>query len=243
MRGSFGPWQQQNPRVTPIDGNYDFTHADLSSIQRHRRHAELYWAISPDSSATLRSRAPPTRPTFPSTPPTTRSRCTRSSTRSVDGTTGDTTLDAVQARLLHSDHHRARSASCASTCQMEARAHDVQLDVVDSQRAHRRLPRTRRQDRAAADARRSQPYQRICTYRPAPCAYRKRSSSSATFRLCRTSSSRAPGYRTRVDGLSLRAQGHPEEAGHAFDDDRRIVCIQHERRLQRRARAHFNRAT
>jgi hypothetical protein len=30
--GSFGPWQGDNPRDTPIDGSYEFTHADLSSI-------------------------------------------------------------------------------------------------------------------------------------------------------------------------------------------------------------------
>ena len=30
--GSFGPWQGDNPRDTPVDGSYEFTHADLSSI-------------------------------------------------------------------------------------------------------------------------------------------------------------------------------------------------------------------
>jgi hypothetical protein len=30
--GSFGPWQGDNPRDTPIIGSYEFTHADLSSI-------------------------------------------------------------------------------------------------------------------------------------------------------------------------------------------------------------------
>jgi hypothetical protein len=30
--GHFGPWQGDNPRDTPLDGNYEFTHADLSSI-------------------------------------------------------------------------------------------------------------------------------------------------------------------------------------------------------------------
>src|SRR6202011_5885599 len=30
--GHFGPWQDDNPRDTPLDGSYEFTHADLSSI-------------------------------------------------------------------------------------------------------------------------------------------------------------------------------------------------------------------
>jgi hypothetical protein len=30
--GSFGPWQGDNPRDTPVDGSYEFTQADLSSI-------------------------------------------------------------------------------------------------------------------------------------------------------------------------------------------------------------------
>jgi hypothetical protein len=30
--GHFGPWQDDNPRDTPLDGRYEFTHADLSSI-------------------------------------------------------------------------------------------------------------------------------------------------------------------------------------------------------------------
>jgi hypothetical protein len=30
--GRFGPWQGDNPRNTPLEGNYSFTHADLSSI-------------------------------------------------------------------------------------------------------------------------------------------------------------------------------------------------------------------
>ena len=28
--GHFGPWQNDNPRDTPLDGSYEFTHADLS---------------------------------------------------------------------------------------------------------------------------------------------------------------------------------------------------------------------
>jgi len=30
--GSFGPWQGDNPRDTPVNGSYEFTHADLTSI-------------------------------------------------------------------------------------------------------------------------------------------------------------------------------------------------------------------
>ena len=31
--GEFGPWNEENPRVTPIAGNYSFDHADLATIK------------------------------------------------------------------------------------------------------------------------------------------------------------------------------------------------------------------
>ena len=31
--GQFGPWQDDNPRDTPLDGSYSFTNADLATIK------------------------------------------------------------------------------------------------------------------------------------------------------------------------------------------------------------------
>src|SRR6202167_6245602 len=31
--GLFGPWQQDSPRDTPVQGDYSFSHADLSTIK------------------------------------------------------------------------------------------------------------------------------------------------------------------------------------------------------------------
>jgi len=32
-KGLFGPWQQDNPRDTPVQGDYSFTKADLGTIK------------------------------------------------------------------------------------------------------------------------------------------------------------------------------------------------------------------
>ena len=96
--GHFGPWQNDNPRDTPLDGNYKFTHADLSSI--HGLGGILSstgnfggtlgnltvegMTDTPDFRLDFSDHPVPLHAEFHAV---------------VDGTTGDTRLDPVRARL------------------------------------------------------------------------------------------------------------------------------------------------
>ena len=43
--GLFGPWQQDSPRDTPVQGNYSFTERRSGHDQRHRRHTLIHRPI------------------------------------------------------------------------------------------------------------------------------------------------------------------------------------------------------
>ena len=100
--GHFGPWQDDNPRDTPLDGSYEFTHADLSSIHgiggilaSTGRFGGTLGEIAvegvtetPDFRLDVSDHALPLHTEFRAV---------------VDGTTGDTRLDAVKARVGRSE--------------------------------------------------------------------------------------------------------------------------------------------
>ena len=100
--GHFGPWQDDNPRDTPLDGSYEFTHADLSSIHgiggilaSTGRFAGTLGEIAVEGTADVpefrldvSDHALPLHTEFRAV---------------VDGTTGDTRLDAVKARVGRSE--------------------------------------------------------------------------------------------------------------------------------------------
>lgn len=98
--GHFGPWQDDNPRDSPIDGNYSFTHADLGTIKGIKG---MLWSTgnysgtlgeigvagttdTPDFALDMSDHPVDLRTEFNAT---------------VDGTTGDTRLNSVHATLLH----------------------------------------------------------------------------------------------------------------------------------------------
>jgi hypothetical protein len=100
--GHFGPWQDDNPRDTPLDGNYEFTEADLSSIHGIEgilsstgTFGGTLGEIAVDGVADVprfrldvSDHALPLHTEFKAV---------------VDGTTGDTRLDEVKARVGRSD--------------------------------------------------------------------------------------------------------------------------------------------
>jgi hypothetical protein len=100
--GHFGPWQDDNPRDTPLDGSYEFTHADLSSIHgiegilsSKGTFGGTLGEIAVDGVADVpkfrldvSDHALPLHTEFKAI---------------VDGTTGDTRLDEVKARVGRSD--------------------------------------------------------------------------------------------------------------------------------------------
>jgi hypothetical protein len=122
--GHFGPWQNDNPRDTPMDGSYEFTHADLSSIHgiggilsSEGRFNGTLGEISVEGSAEvpafrldISDHALPLRTEFLAV---------------VDGTNGDTRLEKVWARIGRSE----LTASGAVTRGVGVPGHDADLRV------------------------------------------------------------------------------------------------------------------
>ena len=123
--GHFGPWQDDNPRDTPLDGSYEFTHADLSSIHgiggilaSTGKFAGTLGEISvegvadvPDFRLDVSDHALPLRTEFKA---------------EVDGTTGDTRLHDVKARVGRSE----LTASGAVTRSTAVPGHNIDINVV-----------------------------------------------------------------------------------------------------------------
>jgi hypothetical protein len=99
--GLFGPWQADSPRDTPVSGTYSFNHADLGTIKGLGgilSSTGSYTGIldkivvdgqtdTPDFRLTISGRAVPLHTDFHAI---------------VDGTSGDTYLQPVKARILNS---------------------------------------------------------------------------------------------------------------------------------------------
>ncbi len=100
--GSFGPWQKDEPSLTPLNGLYTFDHADLSTIHglsgmlaskgRFRGILERIEVdgetTTPDFSLGINGNPIPLETQFHAI---------------VDGTTGNTMLDPVNAKLLNTE--------------------------------------------------------------------------------------------------------------------------------------------
>ena len=99
--GLFGPWNTDDPRGSPVNGNYSFTHADLGTIKgiggilsSNGRYAGTLGNIvvdgetdTPDFRVSISGHAVPLHTEFHAI---------------VDGTSGDTYLEPVKAKFLHS---------------------------------------------------------------------------------------------------------------------------------------------
>ena len=124
--GHFGPWQKDEPRDTPLDGSYEFTHADLSTIHgiagmlsSTGNFGGTLGEIAVEGSAEvpafrldISDHALPLRAEFKAV---------------VDGTSGDTHLDEVRARVGRSDLTASGSVTRSTTA---VKGHDVDLHVV-----------------------------------------------------------------------------------------------------------------
>ena len=123
--GSFGPWQADNPRDTPVSGSYSFNHADLGTIKGIGGTLSSTGSYSgvlekiavdgstdtPNFSVAVSGRPVPLHTDFHAM---------------VDGTTGDTYLEPVKARILDS----WMTANGSVIRERTPPGHRVQLDVV-----------------------------------------------------------------------------------------------------------------
>jgi hypothetical protein len=122
--GSFGPWNADDPRDTPVSGTYSFNHADLATIKgiggmlsSTGKYAGVLDRIAvdgatetPDFRVAISGRPVPLHTDFHAI---------------VDGTSGDTYLQPVKARILNS--WLTANGSVVRT--EDPRGHRVTLDV------------------------------------------------------------------------------------------------------------------
>jgi hypothetical protein len=123
--GSFGPWQADSPRDTPVSGAYSFNHADLSTIKgiggilsSTGKYTGILDKIevdgatdTPDFRLAISGRSVPLHTDFHAI---------------VDGTSGDTYLEPVKARILSS----WLVANGSVVRMKDPKGHHVELDVV-----------------------------------------------------------------------------------------------------------------
>lgn len=127
-KGRFGPWQPRDPRTTPIAGEYDFTNADMNTIDGLggtlssrgtytgvlERIAIAGHTDVPDFSIDIAGRPVPLETRFKAV---------------VDGTNGNTWLEQVDARLLESHIH----AKGAVVRTKDVKGRHVALDITIDQ--------------------------------------------------------------------------------------------------------------
>ena len=202
--GSFGPWHGAVPRDTPIDGDYNFSHADLNSIKgiggmlsSTGHFAGQLGRITvdgatdtPNFSLDTSNHPVPLHTQFHAI---------------VDGTTGDTTLDPVQAHMLNSNF-----TARGTVTKITGAGHDIALDVD--------MPNARIEDMLQLAVKTQPPLMRgALTMRAKvhipPGQIRVAQKLELTGRFdVRSVSFSNPKVQDEVDGMSMRAQGKPQEA-------------------------------
>ena len=123
--GSFGPWQADSPRDTPVSGTYSFNHADLGTI----KGIGGMLSSAGEYSGTLDNIVVDGKTDTPDFRVATAGRVVPLHTEFhaiVDGTTGDTYLQPVKAKILNS--WLVANGSVMQT--KDPNGHQVKLDVV-----------------------------------------------------------------------------------------------------------------
>ena len=101
VKGSFGPWQPDDPRTTPVSADYAFDHADLSVFKGISGILSSVGKFSGPLEK-LQVEGETTTPDFAVTSGAHPMMLRTSFSATVDGTNGDTLLHPVVARLLDS---------------------------------------------------------------------------------------------------------------------------------------------
>jgi hypothetical protein len=208
--GHFGPWDSDDPRETPVDGSYHFDHADLNTINgiggmlsSKGQFGGVLDHITidgetdtPDFSLDVSDHPLPLHTVFHAY---------------VDGTTGDTYLDPVQARLLHSDF------TCrGKIVKVKGNGHDIALDVD--------IPHARMQDMLQLGVKTDPPLMNgVLTMKaklhipPGSARVSQKVELAGRMQLHGVRFNN-PKFQDKVDGLSARAQGKPKEVAEVSTD-------------------------
>jgi len=204
-KGQFGPWQDDNPRDTPLDGSYEFTQADLSSIHgiggtlsSTGKFGGILGKIgvvgatdTPDFRLDVSDHAMALHTDFRAL---------------VDGTTGDTRLDTVRARLGRSE----LTAAGAVTRSDKVPGHTTDLRVV--------MERGRIEDMLALGLKANPTLMRGALalrmhlfIPPGKVSVSRKMRVEGTFAI-RGAEFNDPRMQQKLDALSMRAQGRPKLA-------------------------------
>ena len=202
--GTFGPWISESAGDSSLTGHYTFDNADLGTIRGIGGilssvgdfHGELdHIAVTgttntPDFSLSSANQPMPLTTEFKAV---------------VDGTTGDTYLNDVNARLGHT-----ALKSKGSIVNIRGKGHVIDLDV--------QIPAGNLQDLLALAVKTRPVYltAQISTHanlhiRPGPENVMQKMVVTGAFTLHQLHFTN-PKVQDKVDGLSLRAQGRPAEA-------------------------------
>ncbi len=229
--GNFGPWNAESPRDTAVSGQYTFSHANLGTIKGIKGTLDStgHFAgglgnitvdgttYTPDFALEGRGRSLPLKTTFHAI---------------VDGTTGDTTLAPVQAVLGNSSFTASGTVARVSLRPgEEARAgmkqnlgHDIALAV--------NMPHGRIEDVLNLAVKADQPVMRgAMTMQaklhipPGPVSVVDKLQLAGTVTIKGVEFTNK-GLQDKVDGLSMRAQGKPQEVKEASHDNTPEVASQ-----------------
>jgi hypothetical protein len=208
--GHFGPWNVDAPRETALDGSYSFSHADLNTIKgiggilssRGRFGGVLDHITidgetnTPDFSLDVSDHPMPLHTVFHAY---------------VDGTTGDTFLDPVQARLQDSDF-----TARGKVVTVKGKGHDIDMNVS--------IPHGRMQDFLELGVKTRPPLMNAVLSMkghlhipPGDTRVAEKMEIAGSFQLRNVRFNNA-GIQDKVDGLSARAQGKPKEVAEYSTD-------------------------
>jgi hypothetical protein len=208
--GHFGPWQDDNPRDTPLDGSYEFTHAVLSSIHgiggilsstgkfvgTLGKIAVEGVTDTPDFRLDVSDHALALHTEFRAV---------------VDGMTGDTRLDAVKARVGRSELTAAGAVTRSDGVRSGGvPGHTTDLQVV--------MERARIEDMLVLGLKANPTLMRGALalkahilIPPGPASVSRKMRLDGTFAI-RGAEFNDAKMQQKVDALSMRAQGKPRLA-------------------------------
>jgi len=210
--GLFGPWQQDSPRDTPVQGDYSFSNADLSTIKgiggtlsSTGNYSGTLSDITvhgttdtPDFQIATSGHPVPLHTEFHAT---------------VDGTNGDTRLEPVNATFLHTSF----TAKGSVIRMKNTKGHDIELDVV--------LDRARIEDLLKLGVRTDTPVMTGAVQMktklslvPGDASVTDRLKLAGTFHVPQAQFTNEK-VREKLDSLSIRTQGKIKEAKELAGED------------------------
>jgi hypothetical protein len=203
--GLFGPWDEYAPRETPVQGKYSFSNADLGTIKgiggilsSTGKYEGMLSSIvvdgttdTPDFRIATSGHPVPLHTEFHAI---------------VDGTSGDTWLEPVNATLLHSSF----TAKGSVVREQNPHGHDIELDVV--------LDRAQIQDLLKLGVKTDPPVltgpvemTTKLSLPPGSGAVTDRLKLDGNFHILNAHFTNEK-IQSKLDSLSLRTQGKPKEA-------------------------------